>query len=557
MLRTPKTALRDLIDLICSPRPRFSGQLCAVFFCAWYVALAGFSSAQVNSYPSPPNTGFTLDGTVVNSVTGEPIARALVRVYGVAQRSAFTDSEGHFQIDSLPAGSVDIGLQKPGYSNQQGTNRTIVGVDSRAVVLKLSPLGTIYGHVLDTTGQPIENVPIRLIGRSISEGRTRWNLAGSAESDEDGRFRFSGLTPGSYYLAAGPEIHPETRLLARAEKLKIGYSNLYYPNAPDLSSASPIQLVAGQQVEADFSMPAVPVYKVSGSVTNRVPGRGVVLQVLSQSGDPISIATGAQMDGTFEIKAIPAGTYILKAFSHVENQTLRAEIHLGVPANLDNVNLVLAPTPLIPITVRMESRGASNLSSPRWSQQTPPLSLRLIPAAMLATEAGSTFVQQGSGQQIMALQNVEPGRYTADVMPWGAWYVQSAQYGPTNLLSDDVMIASGQIYPIEIVLRDDGATLTGSLKYNGVDDTPMTLIVVPQPTGKRGVKVLHTSQQGFAMNGLAPGDYLVFAFDHADKIEYTNPDALQPYTSQATPVTLSPNQETHAMLTLIHAREGE
>src|SRR6516162_5043564 len=123
-LRTPKTALRDLIDLICSPRPRFSGQLCVVFFCAWYVALAGFSSAQVNSYPSPPNTGFTLDGTVVNSVTGEPIARALVRVYGVAQRSAFTDSEGHFQIDSLPAGSVDIGLQKPGYSNQQGTNRT-------------------------------------------------------------------------------------------------------------------------------------------------------------------------------------------------------------------------------------------------------------------------------------------------------------------------------------------------------------------------------------------------------------------------------------------------
>ena len=59
------------------------------------------------------------------------------------------------------------------------------------------------------------------------------------------------------------------------------------------------------------------------------------------------------------------------------------------------------------------------------------------------------------------------------------------------------------------------------------------------------------------MNGLAPGDYLVYAFDHADKIEYTNPEALQPYASQATPVTLSANQETHVMLTLIHAGEGE
>jgi hypothetical protein len=426
-------------------------------------------------------------------------------------------------------------------------------------VLKLSPLGAIYGHVLDTTGQPIENVPVRLIGRSISEGRSRWNLAGSAESDEDGRFRFQSLTPGSYYLAVGPGIQPEVRLLARDAKPKTGYPSLYYPNAADLSSASPIQLVAGQQAEADFSLPVVPLYHVTGSLAlyGSLPEQGVGLQILNQSGEQLSIPTRLQLDtGTFDIDAIPAGSYILKAISQAGNRTLRAETHVSVATNLDGVTLVLAPVPLIPITVRMESRDSSNLNNPRWSQQRPPISVRLISTAMLATEAGSNFVQQG-GQQIMALQNVEPGKYSADVTPWGPWYVQSAQYGTTNLLSDDVTIASGQSYPIEIVLRDDGATLTGSLKHNGVDDTPMTLIVAPQPAGKRGVKVLHTSQPGFAMNGLAPGDYLVFAFDHGDEIEYTNPDALQPYASQATPVTLSPNQETHAMLTLIHAGEGE
>ena len=154
----------------------------------------------------------------------------------------------------------------------------------------------------------------------------------------------------------------------------------------------------------------------------------------------------------------------MKAFSHVEKQTLRAEIHLIVAANLDNVVLVLAPLPLIPITVHMESRDPSNPNNSRLNQQRPPVSVRLIPTAMLATEAGSNFVPQGSGQQIMALQNVEPGKYTAEVMPWGPWYVQSAQYGPTNLLSDDVTIAPGQTYPIEIVLRDDGATLTGNFQ---------------------------------------------------------------------------------------------
>ena len=502
-----------------------------------------------------------MNGTVVNSVTGEPVARALVRVYGVAQRSAFTDSEGHFQIDGLPAGSTNIDLQKPGYSNQQGygTNRVIIGANTGTVVLKLSPLGAIFGRVLDIAGQPIENVPVRLIGRFVREGRQRWELVGSSESDEDGRFRFPNLVPGSYYLAAGPGSQRGVRLLAHDEKPKTGYPSLYYPNAPDLSSASPIQLVAGQQAEADLSIPVVPVYHISGTLTlpGSLPEQGVGLQIFNQSGEGLSIPTRLHLDtGTFDIDAIPAGSYILKAISHGGNQALRAETHVTVAANLDNVALVLAPVPLIPITVRMESRNASNLDSPRGTQ--PPVSVSLISTAMLASGAGSTFVQQGAGQQIMALQNVEPGKYTANVMSWGPWYVQSAQCGPTNLLSDDITIAPGHTYPIEVVLRDDGATLTGNLKHQGVDDTPITFLVVPQPTGKRGIKVSQTSQQGgLTMNGLAPGDYLVFAFDHVDQLEYANPDALQPYASQATPITLSANQETHVVVALIHAGEGE
>ena len=494
----------------------------------------------------------------MNSVTGEPIARALVRIYGVVQRSAFTDSEGHFQIDGLPAGSTNIALQKPGYSSPEDSreNRVVIGADTAAVVLKLSPLGAIYGHVLDVAGQPIENEPVRLIGRSVSEGRRRWNLVGSAQSDEDGRFRFPCLAPGSYYLAAGPGMQSEMHL-ARDPKSKTGFPSLYYPNAPDLNSASAIQLVAGQQAEADFSLSAVPVYKVSGTVTNFVPGRGVVLQVFNQLGDPISIAIGMHMDGSFDIEAVPAGTYMLKAFSHVGDQTLRSDLHLSVAANVDNVNLVLAPMPVIPIKVRMESRDASNLNRPGWNQQRTQVSVRLIPTAKLAEEPRSNLVQQ-AGQQIMALQDVEPGKYTAEVMPWGPWYVQSAQYGPTNLLSDDVTIAPGQTYPIEIVLHDDGATLTGNFQSSKKSPQSATTVVVPQPASRRSVKVAQFSpQSGFTITGLAPGDYLVFAFDHVDKIEYTSPDALQPYASQATPVALSPNQETHVGLTLIRTGEGE
>ena len=460
----------------------------------------------------------------------------------------------------MPSGYVNIDLQKPGYTSSQngGINAVNVGADIGAVVLKLSPLGAIYGRVMDAAGQPIENLPLRLTGRSVRDGRLRWNIVGSTESDEDGKFRFQSLASGAYYLAAGPGLQREIRLLARDGTPKTGYPRLFYPGSPDLSGAAPIQLAAGQQAQADFSMPAVPVYKVSGTVANYAESRGVALQVFSQSGDPISLATGMRMDGTFEIKAIPAGVYTLKASTYVGNATLRGETRVTVAANLDNVSIALAPAPFIPITVRMDARDTSNLNRPGWNPQRPPVSVRLIPAAMLGVEPSSNFVQQTSGVQVMGLQDVEPGKYTAEVMAWGPWYVQSAQYGPTNLLSDDLTIASGQTYPIEIVLRDDGATLTGNLNSSEKGVTSATVVVVPQPASRRGAKVSQFgSQSGFTMNGLAPGDYLVFAFDHLDDLEYANADVLEPYASQATHVTLSPSQETHVVLNLIRTGEGE
>ena len=59
---------------------------------------------------------------------------------------------------------------------------------------------------------------------------------------------------------------------------------MYYPGVPDLASASPIQLAAGQQAEANFSLNQVTVYAISGTVTVTLPNQGVGLQVCDQSG---------------------------------------------------------------------------------------------------------------------------------------------------------------------------------------------------------------------------------------------------------------------------------
>ena len=533
-------------------------------FSLWAV-VSGTAVAQISpSRSAKSDASFTLSGSVVNSVTGESIGHALVRIIGSSQRTVFSDGEGHFQIEGLPAGMVTVSAQKPGYFSQQelrgSANKLVnVGPTMDSMVVKLTPQSAISGRIADATGQPIEHVPVRLTAKPLREGRKHWEARGQQQTDEDGRYRFANLKPGTYYLAAGPSSD-ETRLLPGRERPKTGYASMYYPGVPDLASASPIQLAAGQHTEADFSMSAGPVYHITGSVTGYPPQQGVGFQFLSQSGDDLSLPTKFNMEaGRFDVDSVSPGSYVVKAFSQAgPDQPLRAEAHLNVATNVENLHLILGPTMSIPVVVRMESRASSN-QGPGGSQGAPPISVRLIPSEPTIPESYSTVLRGNSGAYSVTLQNVDPGKYSVDLIPHGAWYVQSAQYGQTNLLYDDLSIASaGQSYSMEIVLRDDGATLTGTVKSPDGTGAQATVVAVPEPASKTSAKIAHSSSQnGFTFNGLAPGEYLVYAFDYADGIEYSNPDVLQAYASQAARVTLSPNQKTQVALDLIRTGDGD
>src|SRR5262249_26336477 len=72
-------------------------------------AAAQAASAQATS---DNQQTYLLSGSVVSSATGEPVSHALVRTNGMVQRSTFTDGEGHFQIEGMPATQVTITAQK-------------------------------------------------------------------------------------------------------------------------------------------------------------------------------------------------------------------------------------------------------------------------------------------------------------------------------------------------------------------------------------------------------------------------------------------------------------
>jgi protocatechuate 3,4-dioxygenase beta subunit len=527
--------------------------------CASVAVYASTATAQT-SPAGDSRQSFVLSGTVTNAATGEPIPHALVRANGPTTRSAFSDSEGVFQFEGMPPGSVTLTAQKPGYyAEQDGAGMawrsTQIGPNTGPQVVKLFPMASIAGRITDPAGVPLEQISVRLTGTALRDGHKTWESRGMTNTDDDGNYRVAGLMPGAYYISVGP-AQSESRIMAQGEKPKTGYPHLYYPGVPELASASPMQLTAGQQGQADMAIAAVPVFSLSGLITGALPEHGTGLLIVTTSGDDVMLPMRLNAElGTFSIDSVPAGTYLLKAFSNAGQQQLRAEQRVNVAANLENLHLALGPAISIPVAVHMQSRAQTRSGpTPAWNEQRPPLSVLLQSNQPNGNTAFSTLESRpdGAGRTGLTLQNVEPGTYTVKLMPQGPWYVQSASYGQTNALTDDITVAPGQSYPLDVSLRDDSASVTATLRTTQSEPLPMTALVVAQGGGKSATH-MGRGVGSVTVPGLAPGDYLVYAFDQVEGLEYGNADALAPYASQAAHVTVAANQQGQVKVDMIHA----
>src|SRR5437763_3071325 len=73
----------------------------------------GYPSSAQSPAASP--CPCTLQGSVVDSISGQPVPHALVKLTAPSPRAALTDSAGRFQFEGLPAGSATLEAEKPGF----------------------------------------------------------------------------------------------------------------------------------------------------------------------------------------------------------------------------------------------------------------------------------------------------------------------------------------------------------------------------------------------------------------------------------------------------------
>src|SRR5579884_1716575 len=132
------------------------------------------------------NTGadgkYVLTGTVVNSVTGEPVPRALVQLYGGSNASMLTDFSGTFRFEGLQQGPVSLTTRKPGFFSPEELNEGAdpqsavpkpiqVGPNMEPVTLQLVPQGRIVGRVVNVEGESVEGIALQAYQLRTIDGR--------------------------------------------------------------------------------------------------------------------------------------------------------------------------------------------------------------------------------------------------------------------------------------------------------------------------------------------------------------------------------------------------
>jgi hypothetical protein len=531
--------------------------------CALAHAQGGYVGPRAYDPNSPTHT---VSGSVVNSATGEPIPRALVQLMGGLQRSDLTDSQGSFRFEGVPEGRATFTTRKPGFFSSEELSRgggrprapMMITGDVSSLVLKLTPEGTVAGIITGEDGEPLEGVRLRLKRQVISNGRKQWEARSQATTNDNGEFRAADLIPGTYYMVAQAQRPSTPRAAAEPN---VGYAPSYYPGTLDLASASAIEVRGGQTVQIEFRLRAQPVYEVAGLVTGMAPEqRAANIEFLNRSGDPLSANVHFNPDDASFSARLPGGTYTVRATSfNRQGPAARASATITVAANVSGIRLPLLPGATIPVVVKTEftnqqsspsvGGGIGVVGSSGKPAQTASVQLTGLDGA---TSVYSTY-DAADNNAPLTLRNVEPGRYTVQIVPHGPWYVQSAARGQSDVLREDLVVAQGDASPIEIVLRDDGGSVAGSATSDNVA-VPAVVLVVPERRST-APQTQYASERGFTINTLAPGDYLLFAFDSVDGLEYTNREALEPYASRATHVTV--NSKGNATVTLTLIKRGE
>jgi hypothetical protein len=333
------------------------------------------------------------------------------------------------------------------------------------------------------------------------------------------------------------------------------YVSTYYPGTYDARQASALTLKAGDEMPVNFTLVPARTYRIRGIVTGVTADQKPVVELLSKAGDAYRAnANEIGSDGQFEVRGVPPGSYVLRAGAGTGTQLLSVHQDVSVVA-ADVEGIKLTPLPSFTLSGRLHSDGGASVDLTQYV-----VNLRL---AELPEDHGFFMSQDffGTNASVDRLGNFEskdvnPGTYIVQVYGGGgqgSYYLKSVTLGGRDIATGftasgpatlDLMVSSkgGMVEGTVVDKEKDGDTNHASADQVN-NDHPVanaTVVAVPEEKYRKlpdRFGIGSTDQHGrFAIRGLAPGSYTLYAWQDLEESVYRDPEFLKSQEANGTAV---------------------
>ncbi|MGH9629515.1 MAG: carboxypeptidase regulatory-like domain-containing protein [Bryobacteraceae bacterium] len=536
-----------------------------------------------------------VEGHTVNEKTGEPLRRAKLMLLpagggsvmagpraAAAPYAATTDAEGKFRFENIEPGTYRLMAERQGFvrraygsrgNSMMGTSISLApGQELKEIELKLTPQAVITGLVLDDVGEPLSQVAVQVLQRRFFRGKRQLMPRGGGQSDDTGEFRISGLAPGRYYLSATYRrmmFGPPTR--NTSDEPEAEYVTTYYPGSTEPTAASAIDVQAGQELSGiDIRMQKSRVYRIRGKVTGG-PGqslRNLRLMVFPREREPGFFGMGGSAglikeDGSFEMGGVQPGSYYVAAMRTEGRPTIvgKAPVDVG-QEDVEGVTLAIGRGVTLNGTVRIDApkdeleaarAQGTRLAVDGIRIQLSPMEGMGFNAPNAATKEDGSFIVEGVG--------LDKYRIHAMNLPEGA-YLKSIRSGDQEVLDSGIDLSAGGDRQVEITLGLGGGQIDGIVQDRQSQlavGSMVTLIPDPPKTDRYDLNRMTTTDQNgrFALKGVPPGEYKMFAWEEVDPGAYSDPEFLKPHDSKAVKISVKEKSAQQVALVEIPVEETE
>ena len=519
----------------------------------------------------PPEKA-TLSGTVVNSVTREPLARATVLAEpgpGSPAASTTTDDKGRFELVALEPGQYHLKARRNGYQetyygarrvDSKGTAISLEPAqDANNLEIRLLPYAVVAGTVRDTDGEPIAGARVSLLSVVYHEGKRTFDTASRKETDDLGQYR-AIVPPGRYYVHAEPrnenDAHESRDHSPGGAKPPERLVPMYYPGVPDSAASRMLEVEPGTRLSAiDITLPRRRVFRVKVHVDTPggLPARADIRPV-HPGGVEIDFRPDNKGRGDFEFRNVPSGSYVISAIAVLPeepvtnrlqaflstNRTYNARLPIEVGnADLDGIRVRVAPG--AEVTARISVEG-----------ENPPA---LTHTHVLFRSEHNQF-ESYMKENNTVLAALSPDRYEVYVLAPSKLITKSIRADTADVLSEGLTIDGRSGITLDVVLTRDAGRINGVVVDKDEKPVPgATVVLIPEPSRRHRwdlYKPTTADQYGrFELQTLTTGEYKLFAWEDIEPTSWFDPEVLKEVEKHGAAMTVRANAGETANVHLV------